>query len=199
MKFRLGIIFFFILSVHFSSHAQNYSFGLRVGYSQSDLKSDDVSAFDLKDRQAFSIGLVHSFRQYQSNLGFTIETGYLLKGVRIESESLDYRLHYINAPILLDYYPTKKLKLSIGPEIGFLADARNRLTDSTSITIDNVYDQRWDVSGTLGISYALDFFVEVGARYNRSFTKFSNLDAQLNRRDQYAEYFQFFLSFKIAN
>lgn len=199
MKLRLTIITFCILLVHLSTNAQNYSFGLRLGYSQSDLKSDDVSAFDLEDRQAFSIALVHSFRSYQSNLGFTIETGYLLKGIRIENESLDYRLHYINIPLLVDYYPTKKLKISAGPEIGFLADARNRLTDSTSVTIDNIYDQRWDVSGTIGVSYALDFFVEVGARYNRSFTKFSNLDAVLNRRDQYSEYFQLFLSFKIAN
>lgn len=199
MKLRISITALCILLFHFTSNAQNYHLGLRTGYSQSSLQSDDQSAISIKDRQSFSIGLVHSIRPYQSKFGMSIETGYVLKGIRIENESLDYRLHYINMPILFDYFPTEKLKLSIGPEIGFLADARNRLTDSTSVSIDDIYEERWDISGTLSVSYALDFFVEIGARYNRSFTKFGNLDAVLNRRDQYSEYFQVFLAFKIAN
>lgn len=199
MKLRISITAFCILFFHFTTMAQSYHLGLRMGYNQSSLKSGDESAISIKDRQSFSIGLVHSIRSYQSEFGISIETGYVLKGIRIEDESLDYRLHYINAPILFDYFPTEKLKLSIGPEIGFLADARNRLTDSTSVGIDDVYDKRWDISGTLSVSYALDFFMDIGARYNRSFTKFGNLDAVLNRRDQYSEYFQIFLAFKIAN
>lgn len=199
MKFRIGITSLFVLFFQYTVCAQNYHLGLRTGYSQSTLSSDESSAIPIKDRQSFGIGLVHTFKPHQSKFGFSIETGYVLKGVRIENESLDYRLHYINAPILIDYYPTEKLRLSVGPELGFLADARNRLTDSTSVGIDDVYDERWDVSGTLSVSYALDFFVDFGVRYNRSFTKFGNLDAVLNRRDQHSEYFQVFLSFKIAN
>lgn len=199
MKFRIGITALFVLFFQFAANAQNYYLGLRTGYSQSTLSSDESSAIPIKDRQSFSIGLVHTIRPYQSKFGFSIETGYVLKGVRIENETLDYRLHYINAPILFDYYPTEKLRLSVGPELGFLADARNRLTDSTSVGIDDVYDKRWDISGTLSVSYALDFYMDFGVRYNRSFTKFGNLDAVLNRRDQYSEYFQIFLSFKIAN
>ena len=199
MKTRLLFTIICISFAFYNIQAQTYSLGLRTGYNQSTLKSDDESALGLRDRQSFSIGLVHSIRPHQSDFGVTIETGYLLKGVRIDSELLDYRFHYINAPILLDYYPTKRLKISAGPEIAYLADARNRLNDSTSVTLKDTYDQRWDVSGTVGVSYQLDFFVEVGARYNTSFTKFSNVDAVLNRRDQYSQYFQLFFSFKIAN
>ncbi|MCE7990892.1 MAG: PorT family protein [Roseivirga sp.] len=199
MKLRISIAALFVLFFQFTTNAQNYHLDLRMGYSQSTLSSDQSSAIPIKDRQSFGIGLVHTIKPYQSKFGFSIETGYVLKGIRIENESLDYRLHYINAPILFDYYPTEKLKLSIGPELGFLADARNRLTDSTSVGIDDVYDKRWDISGTLSVSYALDFFMDFGVRYNRSFTKFGNLDAVLNRRDQHSEYFQVFLAFKIAN
>lgn len=199
MKLRLSIAAFCMLFFSFYSNAQNYHLDLRLAYTQASLNGDDPAAISIKNRQSFGIGLVHTIRPYQSKFGFSFETGYILKGARIDDEALDYRLHYINLPVLFDYYPTEKLKLSAGPEIGFLADARNRLTDSTSISIDDVYDNRWDISGTLSVSYALDFFLDIGARYNRSFTKFDKLDAVLNRRDQYTDYFQIFLSFKIAN
>lgn len=199
MKLRLSITAFFVLFFYFTSNAQNYHLGLRLGYSQSSLSADAASAISLKDRQSFGIGLVHTIRPYQSKFGVSIETGYVLKGTRIENESLDYRLHYINAPILFDFYATEKLKLSLGPELGFLADARNRLTDSTSVTLEDIYEERWDISGTFSLSYALDFFLDVGARYNRSFSKFRTPDNNLNRIDQYSEYFQIFLAFKIAN
>jgi hypothetical protein len=199
MQLRTSIIVACFLLIHLAANAQDYHLGLRLGYNQSDLLSDDESAISLKDRQSFSFGFIHSFRPYQSDFGISVETGYVLKGVRIESESLDYRLHYINAPILFDYYPTEKLKLSAGPEIAYLADARNRLTDSTSVSIDDVYDKQWDISGTVSVSYAIDFFMDIGARYNRSFTRFDQMDAVLNRNDQYSSYFQVFLAFKIAN
>ncbi|GAB5525277.1 MAG: hypothetical protein Roseis2KO_31490 [Roseivirga sp.] len=199
MKLLTSIIALCLLFFSFQSNAQNYHLDLRLSYSQAGLNGDDPAAISINDRQSFGIGLVHTIRTYQSKFGFSIETGYILKGTRIENESLDYRLHYINAPILLDYYPTQKLKLSIGPELGFLTDARNRINDSTSVSIDDVYDNRWDISGTVSISYALDFFLDVGARYNRSFTRFDKMDAVLNRKDQYTDYFQIFLSFKIAN
>lgn len=199
MKLRLSITALFVLFFNFTSNAQNYHLGLRLGYTQSSLNASSPSAISLKDRQSFGIGLVHTIRPYQSKFGVSIETGYVLKGTRIDNESLDYRLHYINAPILLDFYPTEKLKLSIGPELGFLADARNRLTDSTSVTLEDIYEERWDVSGTLSVSYALDFFLDIGARYNRSFSKFGTPDNNLNRIDQHSEYFQIFLAFKIAN
>lgn len=199
MKLLPSITACCMLFVFFTSNAQNYHLDLRMGYTQSSLNADEPSAIPIKDRQSFGIGLVHTIRPYQSKFGFSIETGYILKGARIDDEALDYRLHYLNLPVLFDYYPTEKLKLSAGPEIGFLADARNRLTDSTSVGIDAIYDNRWDISGTLSVSYALDFFLDVGVRYNRSFTKFDKIDAVLNRKDQYTEYLQIFLAFKIAN
>ena len=181
------------------SLGQDYYFGLRAGYSQSQLEGDGAPALALQDRQGFTFAFVHNVRFNRSKFGFTIETGYVLKGARINSATNDYRFHYLNAPVLLDFYPTEKLKLSVGPEVAFLADARNRTSDSTSVGINDVFNERWEVSGTASVSYALDFFADIGVRYSRGFTKTQNLDAILNRRNQYNSYFQVFIMLKLAN
>ncbi len=187
-----------IISLSFVS-GQNYHLGLRFGYSQSTLEADTDPLISLNDRQAFTFAFTHNVTFDRSPLGFSIETGYVLKGVRINDAGNDYRLHYLNFPLLLDIYPTDGLRLSVGPEISFLADARSRTTDSTSVTLKNTFDKRWELSGTIGASYALDFYIDIGARYSRGFTKYPNLDAVLNRREQYNSYFQVYLVIKLAN
>ncbi len=199
MKLKHLYSLLLLSTVTLSSMGQEYHLGLRAGYSQANLEADDESAFTLKARQAFTFAFTHNLRFRQSPIGFSIETGYVLKGARISDPGNDYRLQYMNFPVLLDIYPSENLRLSVGPEISFLADARNRTTDSTSVNLNSVFDKRWELSGTIGLSYALDFFVDIGARYTHGFSKYENLDAILNRREQYNSYFQIYFGIKLAN
>ena len=199
MKLRVVLFSFFILIAGKFIKAQEYHLGLQFGFVQSSLESGGTSAFELKKRQAFGIALTHNVRFDQSPLGFSIGSGYLLKGTRIEDPGLDYRFHYMNFPVLLDFFAGEKLKLSIGPEFAFLADARNRLTSETSESLNQIYNNRWEISGTVSLSYALDFFADIGAKYNQGFSKVSALDPTLNITEVQNSYLKIFLAFKIAN
>ena len=187
------------ITFHFSTQAQGYHLGLRLGYLNSELLSDDVGTPGLINRQNFSIGLVHTHKPYLGKWGFSVETAYQLKGPRVADEDINYRMHYLSAPVMVDFYPTSKLRLSVGPELNYLLDGRNEINSDSSITLKNVIDSRLLVSGAASVSYALDYYIDIGVRYSRDFTVLSDLDAILNRRKTRHQTFQVFLYFKIAN
>lgn len=195
----LGEICLLLLFSSCFANAQSYHLGLRTGYIQSQINSENEANPELSSRHAFHISLVHTYKPQSSKIGFSVETAYMLKGVRIDDPDLDYRLHYASMPVLLDLYPTERLRLSIGPEIGYLLDARNRLTDSTSATLEDVFTNRWELSGTIGATYSLNFFTDVGVRYSLGLTDIADMDAVLDRRKLKTSSLQFFFYFKIAN
>ena len=198
MKHKLFTLFALLL-VSQAANAQNYHLGLRIGYSNSAINSENEAQPSISNRQAFNFGLVHTYKGLDARIGFSVETGYLLKGTRVNSEAIDYRMHFLSMPVLLDLYPTKRLKFSIGPEINYLLDGRNHLTDSTSVTLHNIYTNRWEVAGVVSASYAIDFFMDIGARYSQGLNTLANRDAILGRNRIRTSSFQIFFYFKIAN
>jgi len=198
MKFKfliLGVLTFVVQSVY----SQNYHLGLRTGFSTASLDTENDGGPEISNRDAFQIGLVHTYVPRNGPIGFSIETGYLLKGARVADTELDYRMHFLSMPTLLDIYPTKKFKISVGPSFNYLLDARNHINDSTSVTLSNIYSSRWEVSGVISASYALDYFADIGIRYTQGFNTLANRDAVLSRRRIRTSTFQIFLYFKIAN
>lgn len=195
-------ILLFLYSVQYLSaqKIQGAFLGIKGGYSISSLNSSDKSSgnFALKPRKTASIGFVITV-PIKRTYSISVEPGYILKGTRISNESLDYKFHYIGGPILFDYYPTERIKVSFGPEVVHLLNAKNHINDSTSVGINNTYNRNWELSATLGLSYTLNFFTDLGIRFNTAFTKATEYDAVLDRRRLYNRYFQVFLMFKIAN
>ena len=102
-------------------------------------------------------------------------------------------------PLLIDYYLTEKLKLSIGPEISSLGSPKNILNDSTKVNIRDTFNKKWELSGSVGMSYSFDYFVDIGLKYNRAFTKVADYDPLIDRRNLYNNYLQFYFLLKIAN
>lgn len=191
----LSLLFFSVCSLQ----AQDYHFGLRLGYIQSSIDGETGNTPELNSRHAFQIGLVHTIKARDARLGLSIETGYALKGARINDPTLNYRLHYLSMPVLLDIYPVKGLKLSVGPEFNFLLDARNQVNANTSFTLEEISENRWDIDGTISASYALDFFVDFGVRYTMPFSDIASSDPNINRTDLSISSFQVFFYFKVAN
>lgn len=193
MKIKLAFLGLLAFSA-FSSFSQESYVGLKGGYNRSSLKSENTSDLTLQNKHAYTIALVICSVSEQLPLGMSIEPGYTLKGARTEEDSVNYRFHYLNMPLLLDIYPVKRLKLSAGPEISYLAGAKN-----DTVSVLNTYDKRWEISGTVGISYSLSFFADIGLRYNMAFTKVAEYDPLLDRRNLFNQYVQVNLVLKIAN
>ncbi|PIB34522.1 hypothetical protein BFP72_03400 [Reichenbachiella sp. 5M10] len=196
MKLKL-LLFLPLLLIGFGSLAQNSYFAIKGGYNLSSLHSSDDPSPSLSTRPAFSISGV--FAEQFDYIGFSTELGYTRKGTKVNQDTLDYKFNYATGALLLDIYPLDWLKISVGPEFGYLLGATNYATDSTSQNLLNTYDQRFEVSGTIGASVSVLYFLDLGVRYNRSFTTVSQYDAILNRKDLYNSYLQFFVLLKIAN
>lgn len=159
------------------------------------------SDITINDRTGFNIATVISFREWESKIGFSFEPGYTLKGITTNTDSIDYKFHYLTIPFLIDFYPIQKLKISAGPEIGLLAGAKKySINDSTRVSpLNTSYNNRFELSGTISASYSLDYFIDLGVRYNVGFTEISGYDPRLERRNIKNKYFQVFVLFKIAN
>ena len=119
--------------------------------------------------------------------------------LKCDHDTLDYKFHYLNMPVLLDVYPVKRLKLSLGVEIARLLSAKNLANDSTRQNIISTYDKRWEVSAAIGASLSVSYFMDLGIRYNTALSQISNQDAIIDRKNLFNQYTQLFILFKIAN
>lgn len=199
MKVKYLICLAVVMLANVEVKGQGFYLGMKWGFGVSSLESESASVIDLSSRLSPNIAFVLSSQFGKSQFGFSFEPGYILKGTKIDDDALDYRFNYLSMPLLLDFHPSKRLKVSAGPEFSYLLTSKNRLNDSTKVKFQNIYNKNWDVSGAIGVSYSLDYFVDIGVRYNRSFTKEKRLDPVLDTRNLYHQYFQIFLLWKIAN
>lgn len=198
MKLKLFTFLIFLLFTQVVK-SQNYHLGLRAGYSNAVINSENEAFPSISSRHAFHFGLVHSYQPSGGYIGFSVETGYLLKGARVDNEAINYRMHFLSMPVLLDLYPHKRLKMSIGPEFNYLLDGRNHITDSTSVSLHKIYTNRWEVAGVVSASYQVDFFMDIGVRYSQGLNTLANRDAILGRNRIRTSSWQVFFYFKVAN
>jgi len=198
MTYKTYYLFILLLFVTTICPAQDFYFGLKGAYNLSTLSDQDDSPL-LDSRNTFGVSAVFDFKPAQSDFGISFEPGYIRKGAVIDSDTLDYVFHFIGGPILFNYSPIPNFKVSVGPELAYLTEARNIPNDSTKISILDDYDNRWEISGTLGASYSLSFFADVGVRYSLAFTDLASSDALIDSRNLYTQYFQVFLLLKVAN
>ena len=144
----------------------------------------------------------------EGRLGFSIEPGLIRKGaarrddVNYGGQDSQYKLNYIQAPVLADIYLTKRLFISVGPEFGLLAKALV-YTDGGSYDVDLLYDNRLEISGILGINYSLFKFLDLGFKYNHgiihttSITYTGDSGDEIGETRDYNQYWQFMVRFKI--
>ncbi|MEQ8581925.1 MAG: porin family protein [Marinoscillum sp.] len=179
--------------------AQESYFGWKVGYNMTTLKGENSGSLSLSPRNTFGSSFVLSTQLKSLPIGFSMEPGYILKGTQIDHDTLDYKFHYLNMPLLLDVYPVKRLKLSLGVEIARLLSAKNHANDSTRQNLLSTYDKRWEASVTAGASLSVSYFMDLGMRYSTALTQVSNQDAIIDRKNLFNQYIQLSLLFKIAN
>ena len=84
------------------------------------------------------------------------------------------RYNYINIPVLAKLYLIdRSFSLELGPQFGFIAGAKNKVTvagstDKTDISKDSY--NNFDFSFGLGVSYMFAFGPEISLRYNIGIT-----------------------------
>ena len=170
-------------------NAQDVKFGAKAGINVATLNNDN-KVYDVESITAFHIGVMAEI-MLSDKFSFQPELMYSSQGA-VESSSInavdfagepkssdyetEYKLDYINLPLMAKYYVTEGLSLEAGPQIGFLlnseadfkySDTADGTTDSGSGT-NNLKDftSTIDFGLNFGLGYKLDNGLNFSARYN---------------------------------
>lgn len=165
------------------SKAQEFQYGVIVGADLTNIRITDwPSEFEdgiqFKYTPSFHINGFVGYKISES-IGFTLEPGYIAKGSLAQGDEttkdddLKWKLSYIQAPLLFNYYFNDKIYASAGPEFAYLLKAKVKGEYGTGDITESV--KRTEISGILGINYILNDHFDIGARYSRAFTKFDEI------------------------
>lgn len=85
----------------------------------------------------------------------------------------EYRLDYIQVPIIAKFYLLGGLAVEVGPSFNFLV---NEEVNIGSVTSDTEFGSTFEFGGAFGASYKLPGGIFASARYTRGFTDAFNSD-----------------------
>jgi hypothetical protein len=206
-KIYLTILGIFLIPA-LSLNAQDFKVGALAGFDVTNARMTD-----LPDGGGFSgfydpmISFnINGYVGYKSSgfMGLSLEPGFIQKGGRekYEGDYMRFQLNYLQMPVLADFYLTDKLFISIGPEVGYMINAKAKFKASSN-DISEMYDNKFELSGLLGFNYTIIKNFDIGIRYNHGITyttKISINDVNGNfigSTRVYNQYFQLVVRFKI--
>ena len=158
-------IFAIILAI--SASAQTVGYGPRVGFNVATLSD---RAFDA--RYNFNAG---AFVEVDFSPRWSVELSaiYSRQGATqkdtpislIEKANSTLCLDYMNAPLVVKYYPWQGLNVFLGPQFSFLVNAKMKLGD-----IENSvkrYFHTFDIGAVIGVGYTWECGMLVNLQYNQ--------------------------------
>ena len=182
--------------------SQNFKFGFIAGMdiAKSYLKDKpDIQNLDYFPMISYNL---NGYIGYKSSRlwGLSVEPGFIQKGFVFKNEqygNIRSQINYIQLPMLLDIYLTKKICLSAGPEIAYMINAKlkDKVNPGSGNNTDS-YDKRFELSGIIGLNYKITEKIGVNFRYNRGLTytreltQFANLVNSNDIPKEYNQYFQ---------
>lgn len=160
-------------------------FGIKGGVNLDKMNADGYSSssdFSSKSKTAFNAGVFANI-PISTNFRFQPEVVYSNQGgansintaTPTGSVTTHYKseLNYINVPLMLQLQTTKGVYVEVGPQVGYLLNAKNKNTDAGSSNSEmDIKDQlkKWDVAASGGIGYLSRIGLGINARYNYGLT-----------------------------
>jgi hypothetical protein len=165
-KNHLLITFLFISFL--ASSQNNITYGIKAGVNLTGFHTDGGTNSDLV---GFNLGGVAKMN-LNKTFGLQGELNLNSKGgiyrFPLTSNNPEIKLTYINLPILLKTYITRKFNFEIGPEFGLLINKKANLNGET-FDIDNV--SSFDMNLNAGLSYEFEKGIFIQGRYGYGFTE----------------------------
>lgn len=137
------------------------AFGVKAGFNFANFSGNDADDFNVLT--SFHAGLVAEMHLMDA-LSVQPEFLYSVQGAKTKDEN--YKLNYLNLPVMLKLYFTDSFNVHAGPQIGLLISESDSFTTFESTTYD------------LGFAGGIEFFFadnfSAQARYNAGTTKVSD-------------------------
>lgn len=151
------------------SNAQGLSFGVKAGVNFATFTGDDSA--EANGLTSFHVGGVVNIGITEK---FSVQPELLYSAQGTDSNLGDFRLDYINVPVLAKFMVAGGLSVEAGPQIGFLTSAKLEGENIKEFVKSN------DLTGLLGLGYKLGDNLNFAARYNFGLSNIAdNLDADL--------------------
>ncbi|WP_203258399.1 porin family protein [Hyunsoonleella ulvae] len=145
---RLAFIAF-ILSLSFQAFSQSGTYGIRAGYTISNLDFKDAPSMDNQHRNSFYIGAYGDFR-LSNAISLVPELQFSPEGAKAEVLHLDL----IQVPVFFKFRLNEKWRLGAGPQVAL----KSHKTD------DGIKNFHYSAIG--GLEYRLNQMVFVDLRYS---------------------------------
>lgn len=157
-----------IMAFGFASQAQDIKFGAKAGLNIADFGGDAETD---GSRTGFHVGAVAEFKLTEQ---FSIqpELLYSMQGASVKEGDMDedYKLDYLNVPIMAKYYLFEGFSIQAGPQVGFLMSAKYGDTDVKD------YFKSIDFALNGGVGYELPLGVFFQARYSAGLADINDFD-----------------------
>jgi hypothetical protein len=154
-----------------TAFAQTFQLGLKGGINISNFNGGDFNTIKNKALVGYHAGAFLRLRYGH----LAIQPAVLLstQGATLENagNEQDYKITYVNVPVLLQYQTDGGFYLEAGPQVGFKVDE-----DIPNSTIDD-FAKSTDLSLAFGLGYFSRMGLGVGARYNVGVSKVGDFDA----------------------
>ena len=205
MNNRLYILLiFFVFIFGYKLHAQEFKYGFEAGF---DIANSHVTNLPKGGRLYYPM-ISYNFNGYlgfntNGMIGVSIEPGFIQKGgLQKGNPDIRFQNNYIQIPILVDFYVTDRIFISIGPEFSYLMNAKAKLTNISN-DITQLYDRRKELSALVGLNYNFYKWLAVGFRYNHGLTYTTKIQLANEYGDiigeikEYNQYFQLLLRIQL--
>lgn len=156
-----------------SSYAQTFQLGLKAGANVSNF-TGDFRQIDKKALIGFHVGGMFNM-QFGSNFSVQPEVIFSNQGAKLElinGDKEDYKVSYINVPVMLKFKTNGGFYIELGPQAGF------KVSENTENTSIQNFAKDLDLSGAVGIGYHGNSGFGIGARYLAGFSKVRDFDTQ---------------------
>jgi len=147
------------------SNAQLFQLGIKGGLNVSNFTGGNFEAVKKKALVGVHAGAYLKFRF--ANFAVQPELMVSTQGAKIDSLPgvFDWKITYINVPVMLQYYFNRSFYLELGPQVGFVTNQ-----DFANSTIED-FANDLDLSIAAGFGLRSKTGLGIGARYNAGLSK----------------------------
>jgi hypothetical protein len=182
---KLIVLGLAVLTVGYVSAQSTPKFGIKGGLNISNLKVD-VAPGNQTPQTASRLGLhlgVLAHVHIAPSWGIQPELVYSSEGMEqtVGSSTFDWKLNYLNIPVMLQYMFSNGFRLEAGPQLGLLLNGKiEDNAGSTSVTKDFK-------AVNLGLGFGLNYLTYsgfgIGGRYNLGVSNINKYEAATDNKD----------------
>lgn len=160
------LLLVFVLSLCTISFAQHVQFGIKGGLNAARF-GGDIDEDDVKARLGFHLGALAHIH-INKNFAIQPELIYSQQGMiqELGNKEFEWKVNYVNIPVMLQYMFKGGLRLQAGPQLGILATAEIEDQDTGADSDLEDAIKNVDVSLPIGIAYMSPSGFGIDARYN---------------------------------